>query len=212
MSDPPSAENPTDALPRFLASMQMNYDKWHDGESYDLATLRALPKPQRDVAESILISRSPPDWRDIEALAQLDSERARKAVIAALQNKDPAVRRVAMQYAGDQLSNAKRERLLIKALKTAKPYGGLTEALEEAEKFHPPKVIDALLKTTLTGEGASAVHFAALLFYLHGKAKEAFDWAHRPFYLRFNTTDKTQREAAFRELCQTLGVDPNRYV
>jgi hypothetical protein len=53
---------------------------------------------------------------------------------------------------------------------------------------------------------------AALLFYLHGKAKEPFDWDHRPFFLRFTATDRSEREAVFRELCEAVGVDPRKYV
>ncbi|HEY4328691.1 MAG TPA: hypothetical protein VGN88_03060, partial [Phycisphaerae bacterium] len=91
-------------------------------------------------------------------------------------------------------------------------YDGLTEALDEAETFHPPAVMDALFKAALTRDGEAAVHFAALLFFLHGKAKEAFDWDHRPFFLRFNEPDLQLRKAAFKELCQTVGVDSAKYM
>jgi hypothetical protein len=50
------------------------------------------------------------------------------------------------------------------------------------------------------------------LFFLHGKSKEQFDWDHRPFFLRFNTTDRNEREAVFREMCETIGVDPQKYL
>jgi hypothetical protein len=36
-------------------------------------------------------------------------------------------------------------------------------------------------------EGDVAVLFAAMLFYLYGKAKELFDMKQRPFFLLFNT-------------------------
>ncbi len=51
-----------------------------------------------------------------------------------------------------------------------------------------------------------------MLYFLHGKSKEAFDWDHRPFFLRFNTTDRNEIKQAFKELCNTIGVDVAKYV
>ena len=70
----------------------------------------------------------------------------------------------------------------------------------------PAAVVDALCRGVLSREGDVAVHFAAMLTFLHGQAAEAFDWAQRPFFLRFHTADRREREAAFRELCAKIGV------
>ncbi|MCK5744708.1 MAG: hypothetical protein KAH44_00765, partial [Oricola sp.] len=75
-----------------------------------------------------------------------------------------------------------------------------------------PEVIDALLIAALRGDGEAAVHFAALLLYLRGKAEGAFDWSRRPFFLRFNTDDENEREAAFRELCAEIGRDADALI
>ncbi len=72
-------------------------------------------------------------------------------------------------------------------------------------------VINALLKATLNRPGEVACHMAAMLLYLHGKAAEPFDWNHRPFFLRFNTTSRHEREAAFEELCNRIDVDSSVY-
>jgi hypothetical protein len=93
-----------------------------------------------------------------------------------------------------------------------RPCAHLTEALDEAEAFHPPAVIEALIRGALNGDGTSAVHFAAMVYYLHGKAAEPFDWGQRPFFLRFNTADRGEREAAFGEMCRTIGVEATRYL
>ena len=90
--------------------------------------------------------------------------------------------------------------------------GGLSEALDEVEEVHPPSVVEALLRGALERDGEVAVHFAAMLMFLHGKAGEPVDWAQRPFFLRFHTTDRAEREAVFRELCETIGVDASRYL
>jgi hypothetical protein len=57
-----------------------------------------------------------------------------------------------------------------------------------------------------------AVHFAALLFFLHGKAPEPFDWGQRPFFLRFQTTERGDRSAVLRELCVAIGFDAGKYL
>jgi hypothetical protein len=105
-----------------------------------------------------------------------------------------------------------RTKALVKALQTAEFYGGLTQAIDEAEEFHPPEVVDALFKGALHRDGEAAVHFAALLMFIHGKAPEAFDWGQRPFFLRFNTADRAERETAFRELCDKTGVAVSKYL
>lgn len=203
--------NTPDAAERFIASMTMTFDMWHDGTGYDLQALKAIPANDLPGVEAMLIARQPLDWRDIEALAQIDSPQAKQAITDALEDKDPKVRREAARYSDQPIDTAKREALLLKALKTAGVFGGLNEALNEVEKFHPPKVIDALLRGALNRDGETAVHFAAMLYFLHGKSTEAFDWEHRPFFLRFHTTDDEERKAVFRELCETIGVDPKKY-
>jgi hypothetical protein len=206
------APDPGGAAERFLGSMQITYEMWHDGVGYDLDALSKVPASARDAIETVLLGRQPPDWRDIEALAALDTPRARAAVEAALHSSDPSVRQEAMRHAGSKLDPKKRESLLIKSLEKSDLYGGLSEAIDEVEEFHPPAVIEALLRGALHRDGEAAVHFAAMLYYLHGKAEEPFDWNHRPFFLRFNATDRAERRAAFGELCGTIGVDPSKYL
>ena len=206
MSTPEGA----DPAARFIASMTLDYEKWHDGIGYDLDALRAVPGDERADLEALLIARVPRDWRDIEALGFLGTPAARDAVRAALTDPDPHVHRLAASVVGPA-DDAPREALLVDALESA-GFGSLSATLEEAEAFHPPRVIEALLRGTLRRPGDVAVHFAALLYFLHGKSSEAFDWDHRPFFLRFNTTDRAEREAAFRELCETIGVESDGFL
>ena len=91
-------------------------------------------------------------------------------------------------------------------------YGGLTQALEALPEYHPPEAMKALFRGALRREGEVAVHFAAMLYYLHGKAKVPFDWDHRPFFLKFHAPVGPEREALFRELCERIGVDPVPYL
>ncbi len=210
-----NADQPSNLGPageKFLQSMQITYEMWHDGTGYDLDALRAASASERDAIELILINHRPRDWRDIQALATIDSPQARAAVEAALKSSDPKIRQEAMEYAGEKLGPADREKLLIKALHSDDLFGGLSQAIDEAAEFHPPSVVDLLLQGALNRTGQTAIHFAALLFYIHGKAAEPFDWNHRPFFLRFDTSDRAERQTVFAELCQTIGVDPKRYL
>ena len=198
---------------RFLASMPMTHDMWHDGTGYDLVALREVPCSERPGIEAVLIQHQPRDWRDIEALAEIDSPRARQAIVEALNDADPAVRREAQRHVPDgEIDPARREARLLELLAGDGIGAHLTESLEEAEAFHPPAVIEALIRGALGADGTAAVHLAAMVYYLHGKAAEPFDWAKRPVFLRFNTTDRQEREAAFAEMCRAIGVEAAGYL
>ena len=90
--------------------------------------------------------------------------------------------------------------------------GGLTQALLQVEEFHPPRIVDALFRGVLQRDGTTAVHFSAMLMFLHGRAASSFDWEQRPFFLKFQTEDRAQRAAAFRELCEKTGVGADRFL
>lgn len=209
---PPPAEvsqEPKSILARFKASMEINYEKWHDGIGYDLELLKQASPEERKAIEDLLIHRSAADWRDIEALAALDSNRAKEALKDALRTGNAEVRLAVHAHAPELLTEAQRTASLVQAVEQAENFAGLSQTLLEVERFHPPEVVRALLRGLMERDGGTACHFAAMLYFLHGKASSAFDWKHRPFFLRFNTGDLAEREKAVRELCETIGVPPH---
>lgn len=208
----PPATPPADAVARFAASMVIDYEKWHDGVGYDLEALRSASAAERGRIEGMLLGRGVTGWRDVEALAALGTERARAALREAAARGDHEVRMAVLSHARDLMPDAGRTASLVAALRDAGFYGGLTQALDEVAASHPPEVVDALLRGALARSGEVAVHFAAMLLYLHGKAAEPFDWAQRPFFLRFGTEDRGEREAAFRDLCDRCGIDAGAYL
>lgn len=209
---PPSPATPPDPASQFLASMPMTFDMWHDGLGYDLDALARVPPEQLPAIEAKLIAKQPWDWRDIEALARIDSAAARAAVRAALTDRDLKVRREAQRHVeASAIDPAAREAALVKTLESVDVMNGLSAAIDEAVEFHPPAVVDALLRGALTGPGGRAIHFAALLYFIHGKSSEPFDWNHRPFFLTFGDEEPAARHAAFRTLCASIGVDPAAY-
>jgi hypothetical protein len=200
-------------IDQFKASMVIDYEMWHDGIGYDLSLLEGASPVELTEIERLLLSRGAADWRDVEALAALKSERAKQALRAAFTDGNAEIRGAVVRHAPELVDEAEKTRHLVKALRAAVFYGGLTQALGEVENFHPPEVIDALLDGALNREdGEGPVHFAAMLFFLHGKARVAFDWDHRPFFLRFNTQNREERVTVFKELCERIGVDPQPYL
>lgn len=195
----------TSLVTRFRKSMVIDYEKWHDGIGYDLALIKSASAEERVEIERILLDRRDQDWRDIEALAALDSPAARKALKEALRSPKQEISVAVMSYATDLLSGAERVRTLVTALREAEFYGGLTQALLQVQSFHPPEIVAALFRGALERKDGVGVHFAAMLLFIHGKATSAFDWSQRPFLLRLNAAQRDARELVFLELCDKIG-------
>jgi hypothetical protein len=192
--------------------MIIDYERWHDGGSYDLEAIRAASPEERRVIELLLLDRGTNDWRDVEALAELDTAGARAALRQAGYSREHDVAMAVAHYAPDLLTEDERTAAIVRALRGAQFYEGLSESLELAEAHHPPAVLEALLRGTIERTGDVAVHFAALVLFLHGKADSSFDMAQRPFILTFNTPDRDERAQAFRELCTKAALDPEPYL
>ncbi|HEY1755142.1 MAG TPA: hypothetical protein VGG72_07070 [Bryobacteraceae bacterium] len=207
--------DPDTPLGRLERSMAMNYEKWHDGVGYDIAALKEAAGEERGAIETLLLDQGAQgvkDWRDVEALAALGTPRANELLKTAVDNPDPEIRLAVARFAPHLVPDAKRIASLVRALETAVLFGGLGKALDEAAAIHPQPVVDALLRGALNRDGETAVNFAAMLMFVHGKANAPFDWDQRPFFLRFNTEDRDERTAVFLELCQKIEVDPSGYL
>ena len=195
-------------LQRFEQSMKVDYEKWHDGIGYDLEAIAEASPSERIAIENILVTRGARDWRDVEALAAIRTPGAINILNSALTNGNEEIRTSVLRYAPELASDNERIAVLVDALKKAEFYGGLSQALSQVERSHPPEVIDALLHGVLDRSGEIAVHFAAMLMFIYGKTNEPFDMEMRPFFLRFNTPDRKEREIVFRELCERLDIQP----
>jgi hypothetical protein len=204
------AMGPSAAMRAWDASREMNYERWREGTGYDLDALAQMTPTERSSVETSLL-HGIRDWRDVQALAALDTPRARAALRRTLDEGSDALRMAVLRHApnvaGDA-GHARRTAALVQALATAELYGGLSQALDEVEDFHPQAVVDALWRGLRERDGGTAVHFAAMLSYIHGAANEAFDWSQRPFFLTFHTEDAAERAAAIAELRRRLQLAP----
>lgn len=197
----------TSPLKRFEQSMQIDYEKWHDGIGYDVTAITSASQAERNAIEDMVINHRPRDWRDIEALAELNTARAKAAMKSAMKDPNPIVRIAVTRFAPNLVSNQERIQSLIDALQTSHLFYGLSQTLDDITKFHPKPVKEALLQGVLNREGEVAVLFAAMLFYLYGKTDDPFDMKLRPFFLSFNTEDREKRLQAFRALCRQLNIN-----
>lgn len=197
---------------RFRASMVMDYEKWHDGIGYDVALLADLTAAERSEIEQLLVPRAAQNWRDIETLAALQSERATAALRTAFTTGNAEIRQAVLRFAPALVTEQERIAHLVTGLGEARFYEGLTQVLDEVATLHPPAVVAALWRGVREREGEVAGHFAAMLMYVHGRAAVPFDWTHRPFFLAFVATKPgAERDRLVRELnakISTSGLEP----
>ena len=203
-----AGEAPDSRVGRFVRSMVIDYEKWHDGIGYDLSILREASPAERQAIERLLTGRGVNGWREVEALAALHTETADAVLRAAFAHGNSEICNAVLRCAPALASDAQKTAHLVEALRTAKFFEGLSQALDEVAVYHPPAIVAELFRGLRGRTDEAAVHFAAMLLFIHGRASEPFDWNQRPFFLRFCAPTLAEREAAFRELCEKIGVDP----
>lgn len=180
----------------------MNLERWHDGQGYALDLLDEADPEERAAIESLILSRTPTDWRDIEALARLDSDPAREKIRRAWEGGDFGLRLGVAMHAPDRVDPGELADWLAEALRGRDVQDGFTGAMLVVETLHPPVVIEALLHGAREREPAIAYDCASMLLMLHGIIDSQYDFSERPFLLRFVEED---RESAYRELCERIG-------
>jgi hypothetical protein len=200
----PVAPRKPSALQRFLDSMPMDFERWHDGIGYDLAALAEMTAEEREELEVLLLSRGVNDWRDVQALAALNTERSLAALRHAMESGNLSATLAVAEQAPQLTDPVGQATAIVAALETAQWFEGLGQALDLAAAYPTPAVIDTLWRGLEMRGGDVAVHFAALLAYLHGLAGEPFDLEQRPFFLTFNSDDPEQRRKAIDELRQRI--------
>lgn len=194
------------ALARFERSLFIDYEQWHDGVGYDVATLRELTAEERRGIEARL---TPPDgWRDVEALAviaKLGSDSARGELRRVATAGSSETRLAVLRYAPELVDDAARTTALVGALDSATAFDSFTTTLEQVAAFHPQPVIDALWRGLETRQGDVAMHYAGMIAFLAGKADSSFDWSLRPLFQEFKTEDSSARRAAIQKLRARVG-------
>jgi hypothetical protein len=192
--------------------MKIDFEKWHDGIGYDLEALAEANNKEREKIEKILVEKPPQDWRDIEALAILNTPRARSAIQGAIQSGKNELNMAVLRFAPKLVNDELKTKLIIESLRTASFFYGLYQTLKIVETYHPKEVIKELFSGLLYREGEVAVSYAAMLFYIYGKTDSYFPFENREFFLKFNTSKLSDRKIVFKELCDKISVDCTEYL
>lgn len=198
----------SEAYERFMSSMTMDYEKWHDGIGYDLEALKGVTAEERKSIVTLLKSKQV-TWREIEALEAIGDAEAMEGIHkAAKEQRDGGTRLAAMEAIHNASGKKDMDDTLPAEIrKLTGVDNGLTRALLLAEEYPTEKVKQALLWASWNRTEAS-MHCAALLAYLCGAAKEAFDWDLRPLFLRLGPDNSYfERKKAFDELCALVKME-----
>ncbi len=196
----------TPLISRFIESMTMTRERWHDGAGYDLQLLDEATEAEREQIENLLRSRGIKDWRDVEALVTLGTSPAREIVMNTYESGDAKTRAMILSRASAWFVETERTEAIVAALLDESATDELVGVMLEVEEHHPPQVIEALLLGVRNRDGVTAGEFAMMLLFLHGKAGSPWDMAPRPFILRFQDEE---REPLFLELCEQIGANPD---
>ncbi len=149
-------------------------------------------------------------WREIEALGAIDLPEARAALEAAANDHASINNRLAAAEQLDRLGllKASLDDVLAQEIRNLHEVGpALVRALLLAETHHSDAVKQSLLWASYNRTEA-AMHCAALLCYVCGVAKEAFDWDLRPLFLRLAPDNSHfERKKAFDELCALVKMN-----
>lgn len=189
---------------RFCKAAGICADNWRDPE-HDLEAIRLATPDERKAIEQFLLSRGIRHYIDAEALALLGTPKSQQALLEAFRTGSTEIRAAVARVAPQWIPNDEQLSELILRVDECDAYTGLDLTLQQIEEYHPLDVINRMLSRIVREPGVVAVHYAAMLLYLHGQATSSFDWEQRPFFLRFNAGDEPDRQRAFVELCERLG-------
>ena len=193
---------PSEAYSRFMSSLALDYERWHDGEGYDLDALAHIQQSERgDVVGEL--ARRDATWRDIDALETIDIPPAYNAIKRGLRDSESIDTRLAAAAALHRLGKLDEpiDAVLAREIVTLDEVrDGCTRALLMAEE-HPTESVTRALLEASQRRTESAMHCAAVLCYITGAAKDPFDWDLRPLFLRLGPNEpEDDRSAALREL------------
>jgi hypothetical protein len=195
------------AYERFMQSMKIDYYKWHDGIGYDLDALNELTGSELKQVEDLLVSRKDSDWRDVEALAALNTPFTVQALKDCLNSPNLECRLFAVKFLKEMNIEDHIEDVVVKTLPDTSIGNGLTYALSLAKKYPTENIRRTVLLCALTGNDDIRVHCAAMALFLYGKSRTDFDADHKIIF-DFHEKDIAARRGIFGRLCELVGVNP----
>ncbi len=205
-SDPQPATGK--AYDRFMESMKIDFYKWHDGIGYDLDALNELDDRELQELEALLISRKDSDWRDVEALAALNTPPSIQALRDTLASPNRECRLMAARYLKDLNIEDHIEEVVVRTLPETTIGDGMSYALMLAKLYPTENIRRQVLRCALIGKDDIRVHCAAMALFLYGVSKSEFDCDFKIIY-EFHEKDVEARRRIFERLCAMVGVGPS---
>jgi len=198
---PPPPETPTPAYLRFKQSMIIDYDKWKEGEPYDLAALADVTPEERDLLTDEICQRATLDWRDVEALRSLATPKAISRIgTAATRQTDGAGIEAFRDEIKTQGWTAEIERRFIEKLEVAASMTGALDRLYDIAEAHPTKAVMTQIFRNARTSCDPTVRYSMGAFLLqlagHVESRYVFDTDHRPHLLNLNSADYASYKAA----------------
>lgn len=199
---------PSPAYTRFKRSTVLDYDAWRDGKPYDIAALTEVTPEERDLIADELCAKSALDWRDVEALRALATQKALKRIGAAAEKQTDAGGIEAFFDDVAQGWSAKIETRFIDKLERVQSMTGALDRLYDIAEAHPtPAVIAQLLRNArIHSDPVVRYSMGAFLVELTGHAdtRHTMDEAIRPHLLDLNSADYATYKAAVAWLTEKV--------
>ncbi len=198
---------PSPALEAFKASVLPVWREWGENEHYDLEALIRLSEEEIPEAVALLTSRDV-TWREVDALALLDSPAADAALHDALRHH----LRIDTRLAAAEVLKLKHssfdlESVLARQIRALhRPDEGLERALRLGRDHDAPVIRQALLWASYNCTDCAPA-CAGLLLTLTGAAIEPFDTATQALLGRLGYHNSSNdRGSAFEELSRRVGM------
>jgi len=197
---PPKAE-PSPAYTRFKQSMIIDYGQWRDGDPYDIAALAGVTPEERNQLTDELCAKSSLDWRDVEALRALGTEKALKRIgKAAQQETGGGAAEALIAEIETKGWNNEAEKHLIHMLENMQSMESSSDRLFGLCEEHPtPAVMKQLMRNArIQSDPTMRYSAGAFLLYLAGHVDShyVFDTENRPHLLDLNSDDYKTYKAA----------------
>jgi hypothetical protein len=192
---------PSPAWLRFKASMDIDYEKWREGEPYDIAALSDVTREEQFLLTDEICAQPNLDWRDVQALLALATPKALARVTeTALHDNTAAGAEALTHQINEDGMTPEAERRVIELLANMQSMDGVSHRIYAICTVHITPAIREQLFRNAQSQPDPTMRYSSAAFLLH-HAGHAETWYGlepeiRPYLLGLNDENAAIREAA----------------